>query len=212
MLEYREVVDRRSSRAMVVLAFTAALTGCGVASLTYPSPIMQMADVDYLHMYVAPEQHDRVYPPTGVRFRISGLEFAVWSPRGNIHGGISRAQMPDPVCASEEGIVYAPPIPSRIRQKWETEHFEIEIAISDKTVSFDTTQVTITTSAGQSYRPTSLRDLRHPVPAWILRFDVPCVANSSYVLVIGGVTKAGSPVDVPPIRFAPTSTSSSFGP
>jgi hypothetical protein len=205
MLECIKALDRRTGETVVVLAFTATLAGCWVASTTYPSPTIQMADVDYLHMYVAPEEHDMVYPPTGVRFRISDLSFAVWSPRGNIHGGISRAQMPDPVCVSSGS-------PGLKTEEWGTDHIEIEIAISGERVSFDTTQVTITTTDGQSYRARSLPDRQHPVPAWILRFDVPCVPNAPFVLAIRGVTKAGSPVIVPPIRFAPTSTSYFFGP
>jgi hypothetical protein len=163
-------------------------------------------------MYVAPEERGKVNPPTGVRFDLAGLRFAIWSPRGGIHGGISTADMPDPICAREGAYFYAPPVPWRFRQEWGTDHFEVEVAVSGMDVSFDPAQVTVTKEGGQSYNANSSPDKRRPDQAWILRYDIPCVPEGVYDLVLDGVTKSGARVPIPPIHFAPASTSSFSGP
>jgi hypothetical protein len=183
-----------------------------VSRLTYLTPSVPIADAVYLHMYVAPEEHEKVYSPTGVRFELSGLRFVISSPRGGIHGGISRMDMPDPVCAREKAALSVPPVPRRFRQEWGTEFFEVQIVLSGPDVSFDPRQVTLVDANGSSYTPARVVEKRDVAQAWVVRFDTPCVPEAAYDLRVGGVTSGGSPVVVPSIHFAPATASSLFGP
>jgi hypothetical protein len=202
----------RSLALVLVAVSSVVLAGCGVSRLTYLSPRVPAGGAEYLHMYVAPEERGRTFPPTGVRVQVDGARLIVTAARGGIHGGISRIDTPDPVCARESGIVAVPLVPRTLRQEWGTDAFEVQIAVSDADVSLDPAQVTLVTGTGQTYRPVSVKASDRPARAWIVRFDTPCVPDASYDLRIDGVTSGATPVAVPPIHFAPVSTSAPFGP
>ncbi len=207
---YRTRFPGTVSRATLVFALPAILAGCGLTQFTYLSPSVAVDGAEYLHMYVAPEQHGKTYPPTGVKFGRSGARFVIISSRSGIHGGISRVERPDPVCAREAAAVVLPPVPWKFKQQWGTEAFEVRIAVDGDGVSFDPTQVTLIAANGTTEKPSSVTHDRDR--SSVLRFSSPCVPDAAYDLVIDGVTSGGVPVVVPPIHFAPVTTSSPFGP
>lgn len=196
-------------RVALLFALPAVLTGCAVSHLSYLSPSVAGASAEYLHMHVGPEEHGKKYPPTGIRVDVDGVRIAISSSRGSLHGGIARTGMPDPVCARETALVALLPV---AREEWNTDAFEVQIAVSGADVSFDPPEVTLVVDGHRKYAPARVAPARPPGQAWVVRFATPCVPDSAYDLLVDGVTRDGIRVVVPAIHFAPVTTSSPFGP
>ncbi len=182
------------------------LAGCGVGRVTYPSPSVAAPAPKYLY-WVRPTDGGRELSsaPTGVEFDVSGLRIEVaWSSRVAY---VTPENSPGPICTRDKAVVLVPPIPWIFTTDRGTEHFEIELVLTGEGASIDPAQAVLTSSSGKSFRAHSAVDDRYSGPghAWRLLFEAPCIPDGVYELLLGGITKNGEAVTVPPVRFTPGS-------
>lgn len=191
---------------MALAIAACCLAGCGVGRVSYPSPVVAVPAPNYLY-WIRPTDggRERSNSPTGVEFDVSGLRIeVVWSSRVAY---VTPANSPGPLCTRDKAVVLVPPIPWIFTTDRGTEHFEIELVLTGEGASFDPTQAILTSSGGKSFKAYTSVDKKYAGPghAWILLFETPCIPDGSYELLLGGITKNGAAVAVPPIRFTPGS-------